>query len=84
MTEEVYRDGVEAHQGREFEELVENKRREVSAEVRRVVDGNVGKLFRKYVKEEALRGLGRSTSQSSSQGKSPARVPWNLPVALCL
>ena len=56
----------------------------MSAEVRRVVDGNIGKLLRKYIKEEALIGLGRSTSQSSSKGKSPAKVPWNLPVALYL
>ena len=52
--------------------------------MRRVVDCVAGDLFWKNVRDVGVRALGSSTSQSSSTGKSPAKTPWNLPVALNL
>ena len=84
MIKEGQHDGVEARYGVEVEEFVKDERWEVGAEMRRVVDCVAGDLLWRNIRSILGMALGRITSQSSSSGKSPAKTPWNLPVALYL
>ena len=85
MIEQASPNGIEARYSIVIEEFVEDEWWQVGAKVCGVVDNVAGDLLQKNVRELSLwRGLVRSTSQSSSRGKSPAKTPWNLPVALYL